>query len=158
MQTKPTPAGALLAFCFMLVVPVLAAQPQTPARTEPGSPAINGYSPVSYFTEGRPERGDPAFAVRHDERTWFFTSEAQRDLFRADPEKYLPRYAELCPYNLVLGRTQPIDPTRFRIVGGQLLLFHSSEGTDGLELWKKSPLSEAELMRRADARFELLSF
>lgn len=53
---------------------------------------------------------------------------------------------------------QPIDPTSFRIVAGQLLLFHSSDMGDGLELWKQSPLSEEELMRRADAHFELLRF
>jgi YHS domain-containing protein len=143
---------------YALAAFALAAGSQEPPGTEAGDPAIDGYSPVSYFSKGIAEVGSAEFAVRHDGRTWYLASEAQRERFLEDPSRYLPRYAEYCPYNLALGRAQPIDPTRFRIVGGQLLLFHRTEETDGLELWKRSPLSEQELMRRADSQFELLEF
>jgi hypothetical protein len=123
-----------------------------------GQPAIYGYSPVSYFTVGRAERGVPEFSVRYDESPYFLTSERQQSLFREDPERYLPRYAEFCPYSLALGRPLPIDPTNFRIVGGQLLLFHRTEDSDGLESWQESRMSEEELLERADRRFRLLEF
>lgn len=159
MQARGLMYRALLLIGGLVSAPLFAAsQPQSPSPTEPGVAAIQGYSPVSYFTEGRAERGDPGFAVRHDGRTWFLASEEQQRLFEADPESYLPRYAQACPYNLALGRVEPINPTRFRIVAGQLLLFHSSEMGDGLELWMQSPLSEEELMRRADGHYELLRF
>lgn len=134
------------------------AESQEPRTTIPGEPAIDGCSPVSYFTKGIPEQGSAEFAVRIDGRTWYLASEHQRELFLEDPSSYLPRYGEYCPCNLALGRVQPIDPTSFRIVAGQLLLFHKSKEQDGLAAWKRSSLSEQELMRRADARLKLLEF
>lgn len=131
---------------------------QAPDETAPEEPAIDGYSPVSYFTKGHAERGRPAFAVRYDERTWWLTSAEQVRLFKEDPQAYAPRYAEYCPYSVALGRPLPIDPTNFTIVGGQLLLFHLTPDSDGLKGWKKSGLSVEQLHRRADARLELIEF
>lgn len=55
MRTNGFPQLAVLLFgCLLLARLAAAAQPQMPMPTEPGEPAIGGYSPVSYFTEGRP--------------------------------------------------------------------------------------------------------
>lgn len=150
--------AVLLMLLAALPAPSVIAESQEPGGTAPGEPAIDGYSPVSYFTKGVPERGSAEFSARVDGRTWYLASEHQRELFLEDPSSYLPRYGEFCPYNLALGRAQPIDPTNFRIVAGQLLLFHKSKEQDGLAGWKRSSLSEQELMRRADARLKLLEF
>ena len=120
-------------------------------------PSIDGYSPVSYFTENKAERGNPEFAVEHDGRVYHLTSQDQVDIFEQDPDKYRPRH-RACPYSLAYGMVLPLDPTNFKIVGGSLLLFHRSEEKDALLEWNNSDLSEEELLRRADANVFLVTF
>ncbi|MEM7100463.1 MAG: YHS domain-containing (seleno)protein [Pseudomonadota bacterium] len=121
------------------------------------TPAIGGYSPVAYFTQGKPVLGDPAFAASHDEKTYYFASAEEVALFEEDPEKYAPRYP-LCAFSLALGQKMPLDPTNFQIIGGHLLLFHRSDEVDGLFAFKESGLTDKELVERADKSFKLITF
>ncbi len=127
--------------------------------TEAGAkaPAIGGYSPVSYFTENKAERGSSEFAVEHDDRVYYLTSEAQVELFKLDPDKYRPRHPS-CPYSLAHGMVLPLDPTNFKVIGDSLLLFHRSEEKDALLEWNRSEISEEELLRRADANLWRVEF
>ena len=142
---------------------ILLAVVHRPAMAAPGSsaaavkPAIGGYSPVSYFTENKAERGSPEFSAEHDGRVYFFTSQEQVELFTANPKKYRPRY-HLCPYSLALGMVLPLDPTNFKIIGDNLLLFHLSEEKDALKEWEVSKMSKEELIRRADANLIEINF
>lgn len=120
-------------------------------------PSLDGYSPVSYFTENKAERGSPEFAVVHDNNIYYLTSRAQVEIFRKNPDKYRPRH-KVCTYSLALGKVRPLDPTNFKIVDGTLLLFHRSDDLDGLERWNKSELSEQEMLRRADSNIFRLRF
>ncbi len=117
-------------------------------------PAIDGYSPVSYFTENKAEKGNSEFNAEHQGKIYFFTSAEQLALFTANPEKYKPRH-DVCAYNLALGKITPLDPTNFKIIAGSLLLFHKSDAGDGLQAWEQSEISEEELLRRADYQFSL---
>lgn len=121
------------------------------------APAIDGYSPVSYFTQNKAERGSREFAVEHDGSVYYLTSEAQVDLFNANPDKYRPRH-KTCPYSLALGMVLPLDPTNFKVIGDHLLLFHRSDEKDALLEWNESELSVEELLRRADANLFLVEF
>lgn len=120
--------------------------------------AIEGYSPVSYFEEGHPERGSPEHAAVYNERTYHFTSEEQLARFEADPERYAPLFPDHCPYSLALGRQARIDPTRYKIVDGHLLLFHYSEEMDGLKAWENHEDSERELLERANGQYTIFRF
>lgn len=120
--------------------------------------ALEGYSVVSYFDPGRAERGSPEHSVSHDGQVYFFTSDAQRRAFESEPEAYLPRFNASCPYSLILGRDVAIDPTRFKVIGGRLLLFHNSSELDALEAWENDERSDQELLDQASKRFELLRF
>ena len=119
--------------------------------------SIDGYSPVSYFTVGKAERGDPKYAVEHDAAVYYLTSAEQVDIFWQDPDKYRPRH-RACPYSLAHGMVLPLDPENFKIVGDSLLLFHRSEEKDAQLEWNNSTLSEEELLRRADANIFLITF
>ncbi|MEM7277387.1 MAG: YHS domain-containing (seleno)protein [Pseudomonadota bacterium] len=129
----------------------------SPAFAADTAPAIGGYSPVSYFTENKAERGKPEYSVTHKGRTYFLTSEKQRQLFNENPDRYRPRHKS-CPYSLAHGMVLPLDPTNFKIIGDSLLLFHRSEMKDALVEWNNSELSEAELLERADANVFLIKF
>lgn len=120
--------------------------------------AIEGYSPVSYFTEGRAEKGKPEFRVEYNGRLYYLTSEQQVEIFYAEPEKYQPKH-DICPYSLTLGKTLPIDPTNFKVVGDILLLFHKSvESGDGLAKWNAAGATDEEQLLRANNQLLLLRF
>src|ERR1051326_871362 len=82
--------------------------------------AISGYDPVSYFPEGggRPRRGDPGFTVVRQGRTYRFASDANRDAFARDPERFEPQFGGWCAYAVANGYKFEVDPESFRIEDG----------------------------------------
>lgn len=84
--------------------------------------AVGGYDPVAYFTESKPVRGDKAITLEHEGATWRFASEANRDVFRADPAKYAPQYGGYCAYAVAMGYTAKGDPNAWSIINGKLYL------------------------------------
>ena len=142
---------------FVLLLLSTAAPAQTVTDEVLAGPALSGYSPVSYFTVGVPEIGSVAFAVTHKGKRYHLTSAEQVALFEENPDKYVPRH-EVCTYSLALGMVRPLNPTRFKIVDGSLLLFHVDEEKDALAEWNRSTQSEAELIERADNNLFLVRF
>ncbi len=120
-------------------------------------PAIGGYSPVSYFTVNKAEKGSPEFSAQHNGKLYYLTSQEQVKIFNQNPDKFKPRH-EVCTYSLTLGKVSPLDPTNFKVVGDTLLLFHKSDHADGLALWNSSSSSEQDLLSRADKKYKLFNF
>jgi YHS domain-containing protein len=115
----------LLATALLAAVSRIAAAssttPVNPVNTADGI-ALKGYDPVAYFTTGQPARGTDAFTDRWKGATYRFASAENRELFRADPERYLPQYGGYCAYAMSLNRIADIDPERWKIVEGKLYL------------------------------------
>ncbi len=93
-----------------------------------------GYDVVAYFTEGKPVKGDPAFVKLYNGAFYAFASEEHKQMFGADPMKYMPQYGGYCAYAMSLNKLRPIDPNLFQFVNGRLMLQHS---TDALEKFSK---------------------
>jgi len=79
-----------LAMAISLIFSTLAAE------TNSLSPFIDGYSPVSYFTVNKAEKGMPEFSVEHKGKLYYLTSAEQVEIFNQDPDKYAPKY-DVCP-------------------------------------------------------------
>jgi hypothetical protein len=95
--------------------------------------AIQGYDPVAYFTDGTPRRGSPKFEYEWDEhRYWFFRAE-NRELFRTDPLRYAPQFANYCAMSLAQGMIVEADPKNWLISDGKLYLFGKSIGPELFE-------------------------
>ena len=107
--------------------------------------AISGYDPVAYFILGKATPGDPAITATHDGATYRFASAADRDLFTANPARYVPAFGGFCAYGTAEGHKAPIDPQAFTIIGGRLYLNYNQEVW---ELFKKHP---AGYIRKAEA-------
>jgi len=84
--------------------------------------ALRGVDPVSYFTEGAPQNGDFSITAVHNGATYRFTSEENRDLFKQDPDKYLPQYGGFCAFGTAMGVKVDGDPDLWKIVDGKLYL------------------------------------
>jgi YHS domain-containing protein len=88
---------------------------------------IEGYDPVAYFTDNLPVKGNGQFAYKYHGATYWFASAAHADLFKKDPEKYLPQYGAFCGYAVSIGKLRPVDPTIYQIENGRLILQHTKE-------------------------------
>jgi YHS domain-containing protein len=87
--------------------------------------AIQGYDPVGYFTDGRAIKGSEEYEYSWDDARWRFTSAAHRDLFAADPDRYMPQYGGYCAGAMESGVLTPADPRNWVIVDGKLYMFRS---------------------------------
>ena len=65
--------------------------------------ALSGYDPVSYFTDGRPEKGSAEYQASFDDATYWFKSAEHRALFVADPDHYAPQFPGYCTVTLSRG-------------------------------------------------------
>ncbi len=115
--------------------------------------AVGGYDLVSYHQDDGPVSGSAEFAEKHGTLTYLFSSAANRDTFRADPEQYLPTYQGWCAATMAMGRLACPDYTNFKIEDGRLLLFELAGFTNGRSLWDSDPRGFRD---RADANFKKL--
>jgi len=63
-----------------------------------------GHDVVSYFTDGKPVAGEDAYIAEHAGLKWQFASAEHRDLFKADPARYLPQYGGFCSWGVANGK------------------------------------------------------
>jgi len=97
--------------------------------------AIAGYDPVSYVG-GEPQPGDPTLVVEYAGGTYQFANAINRDLFRSDPDRYLPQYGGFCATAVSEGKTFGIDPTNYKLIDGKLYLFYRGDKGDAKAMWE----------------------
>jgi hypothetical protein len=112
--------------------------------------AIRGYDPVAYFTDGKPRRGLPEFEYEWDEYRYRFSSVEHRDLFKADPVRYAPQFANFCAMSLAQSEIVEANPEYWLISDGRLYIFGKSIGPD---LFQKNL---AENVARANQNRQLI--
>ena len=89
---------------------------------------LGGYDPVSYFTDGRPEKGSDAFTATYDDATYWFKSAEHRAQFVADPDRYAPQFNGFCAINVSRGAKYEADPEAWVIADGKLYVFGGKGG------------------------------
>ena len=87
-----------------------------------GNPAVSGYDTVAYFTLGQPVKGSFLYTYEYQDAEWRFSSQANRDLFIANPEQYAPQYGGYCSWAVGHGYTAPGSPTDWHIYNNKLYL------------------------------------
>ncbi len=81
-------------------------------NTTPEGVAIGGYDPVAYQIDHAPRLGDPDIILQWSGAEWHFTSEANRDMFERDPERYAPAYGGWCAMAMAGGSVVEVDFVR----------------------------------------------
>lgn len=87
--------------------------------------AIRGADVVAYYELEAGEKailGKKSISHEYKGATWYFSTEANRDLFAANPEKYAPQYGGYCAYAVSQGTTASVQPDRWHIVDDKLYL------------------------------------
>lgn len=127
---------------LLITGPAIAAQaPKVVVNAKSGL-ALEGYDPVSYFTEAAPAKGTEAFSAKHLGATYYFTSADHRDRFLNEPAKYAPQFGGYCGYGASRGYLASVDPEAYTIMNGRLILQNSKKV---LELWKQEPEARLKL-------------
>ena len=150
---------SLLFFAAIVICSVLAfAQDAGPLRKKhfnlENGIAIKGYDPVAYFTQNKAVKGSKELAVSHQGITYYFSSAANKETFKANPLKYEPEYGGWCAFAMGdNGEKVSVDPETFKIVNGKLYLFYNRYFTNTLKTWNKD---EPNLKKKADANWPKL--
>lgn len=105
--------------------------------------AIQGYDAVSYFTDGKPVKGRADISMPFDDSTWQFASPSHKEMFAADPDRYMPQYAGMCASGIALGVSVAANPFNWVIVDGKLYMIAGSKSD--LEEWKRHATENIKL-------------
>jgi len=122
-----------------------------------GGVALSGYDPVAYFLEGggEPRKGKASVTQLHAGVTYRFASEENRDLFRADPERYEPAFGGWCAWAMVDGERVEVDPESFLVENGRLFVFYDGFFADTRKKWLRK--GGEELAPKADSKWRGIS-
>jgi YHS domain-containing protein len=77
---------------------------KTLVQTDKRGVALEGYDPIAYFTDGKPQKGDANIEATYNGALYHFTSQAHREMFEKAPSKYAPAYGGYCGYAASIGR------------------------------------------------------
>src|SRR5882757_768821 len=92
--------------------------------------AIEGFDPVSYFTENQAVLGLPDFEAAEAGAIWRFHNEGNRASFMAHPEVYGPQFGGYDPVDIARGVVVAGNPRFFVISAQRLYLFSREDNRD----------------------------
>jgi len=110
-----------------------------------------GHDVVSYFIDGKPVAGKESITAEHAGLKWQFASAEHRELFAANPGKYVPQYGGFCSWGVANGKLFDVDPVNgWRVVHGKLYLNFNAD------IQKVFDKDAAGFIARADANWPAL--
>jgi hypothetical protein len=72
--------------------------------------------------------------------TYRFSTDANRELFKKNPEKYTPAYNGWCAWAMSeLDAKVDIEPSAFDVHKGKLYVFYDHDDLHTRDLWRKDP-------------------
>ncbi|HET9056187.1 MAG TPA: YHS domain-containing (seleno)protein [Chitinophagaceae bacterium] len=121
--------------------------------------ANGGYDFVAYFSDSKAVKGSKEFVYELNGVKYLFASAEHRDLFKSNPEKYLPVCDGYCAWGVAeKGIKVPVNPETFKIVDGKLYLFFNGKlngsPLNTLPEWNKN---EENLLKQLPANWSKLS-
>ncbi len=87
---------------------------------------IEGYDVVAYYTMADAVKGSKDISADWLGGKWLFANHEHRDLFLADPAKYIPQYGGYCSSGISPAKHSEIDPTAWQMVDNKLYLFYDT--------------------------------
>ncbi len=109
--------------------------------------AIQGYDPVAYFTDSKPVKGTSEHVYSYLDQSWHFVSKEHLELFKSNPEKYVPQFGGYCAYGMSRGYKAQTDPDAWTIAEGKLYLNYN------LEVRATWNANQTELINKANANW-----
>lgn len=99
--------------------------------------AVGGYDVIEYFND-KPSPGIADFQVEYKGAVYQFMCEANKIIFKKNPESYIPEYGGWCAYAMGYnGKKIEINPESYSIENKKLYLFYKTSFTDTRKKWSK---------------------
>lgn len=153
-RTIQLPVMKTISLLLLLLLPMVYATAQEDAirkkqfNLEKNGLAIQGYDPVAYQLQHKAVEGSATYSTVFKGVTYRFSSDANRKLFLASPEKYEPAYGGWCAYAMgQTGEKVEVDPETFKVINGKTYLFYNFYFTNTLKSWNAN---ETSLKTKAD--------
>jgi len=144
-----------LFFSILLLTVISISNSQTENYNTKNGLALKGYDVVSYF-KNMPKKGNSKIIYNYDGVTYQFTSQEHLNMFKSNPEKYLPKYGGYCAYAIAKkGKKVNVDPETYEIRDGKLYLFYNAWGNNTLKNWLNN--SPEELVKKANINWKNLN-
>lgn len=83
--------------------------------------ALAGYDVVSFYS-GKPLRGNEEYKTRYMGADWSFSTRANLDLFKTNPEAFVPQYGGHCAWSMAHGKLAKGSPEQWHVRDGRLYL------------------------------------
>lgn len=112
--------GALL-FGGFITAPAAFADSDPVYTSWRNNDAVGGYDTVSFFS-GKPQQGSEAFQTLYKGARWSFATQANLDLFLANPEAFAPQYGGYCAWAAAQGKLAKGSPKHWHVRDGRLFL------------------------------------
>jgi YHS domain-containing protein len=106
--------------------------------------AIDGFDPVSYFTENEPKQGVSDYEYIWGGVSWYFASAANREVFVRNPEIYAPQFGGHCAMSMARGYLSDGNPRVYLVVAQRLYLFYSAGNRDAFVMSPAKALEDAK--------------
>lgn len=83
--------------------------------------AVGGYDTISFFS-GKPLQGNDEFQMKYKGAVWSFSTRANLDLFKANPDAFAPQYGGYCAWAIAKGKLAKGSPKYWTVQDGRLFL------------------------------------
>jgi len=83
--------------------------------------AVEGYDVVTFFS-GKPQKGKSEFTTQYRGADWYFTTQANKDLFLTNPQQFAPQYGGYCAWAVAKGKLAPGRADHWHVEDGKLYL------------------------------------
>lgn len=93
-----------------------------------------GADVVSYFTDRREAKGNPAIRTVYKGVTFRFSKPEHKAMFDASPEKYIPQFGGYCANGIVYGIPWGGDADNWELIDGKLYMFGGKGSHDAFML------------------------
>lgn len=83
--------------------------------------AVGGYDTVSFFS-GKPQLGKKSFTFDYAGAKWRFATRGNYDLFKTNPEAFMPQYGGYCAWAVAKNKLAKGTPGYWHVEDGKLYL------------------------------------
>lgn len=83
--------------------------------------AIGGYDTVSFFS-GKPQTGKKQYSFEYAGAKWRFATRGNYDLFKTNPEAFMPQYGGYCAWAVAKNKLAKGTPEHWHVEDGKLYL------------------------------------
>jgi len=108
-----------LFFAAVSVVPVMAAD--SIYTSWKNDLAVGGFDTVSFFS-GKPQEGKKEFTFDYAGAEWRFFTRGNLDLFKTNPEAFMPQYGGYCAWAVANNKLAKGSPKHWYVEDGKLYL------------------------------------